>query len=775
MALFSTKGSKLTGLADAQNRLATVIESGQLRNKLTGVGDTVASMESWVGSQRAAGASNHVADVEGILHSIWSAAALKNNAPVAPNIGVDGQYSSESMGSGGAQTKVVIDESYTPQQWDAGMAVLLTACNPTLMQKYAAEQFDTAVAKTDGVVTFGIPMSGNMDYRSHSAHLSTEAFDDRELEKHLPFSVVFNVQAARQSEFGELFYRTVVVTPDQNGVELSVRRPVVFNEQKHDITGTYRDWNRRNLIEATIDPSILANDATEIVPNFIVGNTENNEKFIDSALVAPVLVTNAGTQIQTAPLKPGIEIQLLGIGQNAAVAVGGQVGNTDSLDHMMKLRRAYFEIENANGDTAVISFNTERLPYAQFQKRTEEFDRAVYLNYTTKTLPITGATKSTTGGTNLAALAYLRDPARANWQVRLSVNITGNANTEIGNIQLNQATVTIDSVWDYTNPNDVVQITTPATLAALKAEFTRITFVGYDLRAYRSNINRRQRGLLTTTVEIRERYAIPLGAPITALTPLTDTKTTVDLTAPITCARIRNDLNAVATILEYGETLKTFADYSNTDVVDRTVPIPELEGIGRHVVRPYYLERTVDVYAEVQSLRSADRPADVSSVLINTIRDMAYKAYRDTGYEQALEAHTGVTGEKPLLGIGTDPYTARHLIVPGDTRTAAILFEHKVVTTPNQNMYGKIVMRFIRPNVTEPDALSSGFMAWMPELATTLPTSRNGEVVRELMVQPRTRHIDTCPIYMLINVQNLGIAVSRLTAFRTDELPLQAP
>ncbi len=79
-------------------------------------------------------------------------------------------------------------------------------------------------------------------------------------------------------------------------------------------------------------------------------------------------------------------------------------------------------------------------------------------------------------------------------------------------------------------------------------------------------------------------------------------------------------------------------------------------------------------------------------------------------------------------------------------------------------------MTFVRDGQAGPDPLSFGFMAWMPELATSLPMTREGALVNEVMVQPRYLHINTCPILMLIKVKNLGTAVAGKVPIYTDEV-----
>ena len=649
-------------------------------------------------------------------------------------------------------------EGYTDAQWRAGVFTMMAAGDPAAYARKAStirsplgNEYSTVIEQNSSA--FG--------YRNNVSP-AMEAFDDRELLANLPFSTVFNVQAARQNEFGEAFYQTVTVTPDQASIDITVRRSMIFNEVRHELSGKPMDFHRRNLVEAVIDASLLANQSTRVVPVYVAaGPNANTDKFTTDVAVSTTVIS--GESVLTRPLKPGIKLNLLGLSQTAAVQATGQLDNTDSLDHRINVSKLYIKIHSSTvvgaGANSIIPFETLRLPRSQFLKSPEGFDKEMMLNFVTVDLPITGLTKDVANA-QATALTYLTDPTRAGWIVRLAINVTGQANLELGNVAIGNTPVHIDSVWNRVDADTIVEIVDPVALAALNVELDAFTLVGFDLSAFRSNINRRTRGIQVTTVDENERFTIPLGQPITCPTPVTNTRTSTDMAAPITAARIINDNNAVTKLIEYGNMLSAL-ELSKSYLV----PVPSIEGIGRLMIRPFYEEFTLDLLEVTASLKSQDRAADVSSAFVNKIREMSYRAYRDSAYQPALDAATGGTGEKPTLLIGTDPVILRHLIVSGDTRTVSIAFDHKIVTSYDSRVRNKIFMTFVRENLTGPDPLSFGFMGWMPELATNVTLTRNGAVINETMVQPRALHVNTLPILMVINVVNLDKAVG-------DQLPV---
>lgn len=662
-------------------------------------------------------------------------------------------------------------EGYTDAQIKAGVIALMAAGNPKGYQ--ALSNTVRMPAGGENITVFGaMPgMDGSLDARlsAIAPTISAEAFDDRELIANLPFSVVFNVQAARQSDFCESFYPTLTVTPDQGSIDVSVRRTMVFNEVKHELSGKPMDFHRRNLIEGVIDHTLLETNSTALVPvyNDTVGDPNNNvAKF--SVAVGTYTKKVGSVDVPTRPLKPGIELDLIGISQHAALIASGVLDNTDTVDLKNSLDHLYIRVHSSTvvgaGANSYIPFDVLDLPRTQFQKSPEGFAQELLLSFVTDSLPLRGDTLDSAGATATSTV-YLRDAARENWVVRLKFTITGQLNVETGNLTINPAVGDIHSVFDVDPVTKEHTEIVGADLAALKAELDVIALDSFELASSRSNLNRRTRGIQVTTVEQNERWMIPLGAPINCPTPVTNTRTSTDMAAPITACRIQTDNKAITKLLRYADTLSSY-QLSQSYLV----PTPTIEGIGRLLIKPFYEYYELDLLQVTSSLTSTNRAGDVSSAIVNKIREMSYRAYRDSGYQPALDAATGNTGDKPKLLIGTDPTTMQHIMVSGDTRTASIAFDHKIVSHFDKRLRGYIYMTFVREGQAGPDPLSFGFMAWMPELATSLPMTRDGALINEVMVQPRFRHINTCPILMVMKIKNLEVAVAGKLPIYTDEV-----
>ena len=326
--------------------------------------------------------------------------------------------------------------------------------------------------------------------------------------------------------------------------------------------------------------------------------------------------------------------------------------------------------------------------------------------------------------------------------------VDGEANVQTGNVKVYAAPVKVASIQDVDGNEVGMSSGAGATVAAALAT---ATVIGYELKAARTNSNRRTRGLLLDTNDITNRYAIPLGAPISVPSPVGSNRDARDLEALVAAARIRNSNNAVTRLLNYADTLRAYVGGNK-----RKEGVPSIEGMGRYLVTPFFEEKELDLPALINSVRDMDRAQDINALLVNAIRDVAYRMYRDSGYQPALNATVGGSQEPKLL-IGTDVVLQRHLMVTGDSRTFGISFrEYEIVSSFDSRMKNKIVITLTRAGASEgPDPLTFGTHAWIPELASTINVARDGATTAEAMVQPRNLHINHLPVMAVITVKGL--------------------
>jgi hypothetical protein len=592
-----------------------------------------------------------------------------------------------------------------------------------------------------------------------------EAYDEKENKNAAVYSVAYNMQAARQDEFGEALYPTVTVTPDQVGYTVSVHLVQVYNEVRRAASGALNDFRRRNIIHAVRDPSILQNDLTKIVPIHAVASQAN---FVDTTILTPRTVLLGDESLTTSALAFAKKFSLLGISQSAALLATGQQDSTDAIDTAVRLGAVYMHLFDANGANPdineIIKFTTADLPMATFNHAVQGNYRLMQLNFTTSSLKVDSATKLVTGADSV----ILAGVATGSYTVRLGVTINGSVNMETADTELLTGAVTVVSVMDEDN---VSYAPTDSAVSAIVALFTSAKLVGYDLDARRTNSNRRQRGQLLDVTVYNQTFAVPLLAPITVPRPLGqgDNTDASDLAALITATRIRTSNAAVTELLRVRDLLQAYVN--NNDAIGNS---PEILGVARFLVDPFFEEISVDIADITNSIKSAEKDADIQGALVSLIRSLVYRMYRDSGYKPAADALNGGVAQTPTVIIGTDPVLARYLSITGDPRLlGGDSFNVKIVSSLDIRVIGKIFVTFgAAEGATSgtPNPMQFGNMAWKPELTMVLPLHRNGANSKELTVQPSFLHITNLPVLGVINVTGLAELASAKTSIDFNEV-----
>jgi len=635
----------------------------------------------------------------------------------------------------------------TQAQRDAGVvAAVISGDIPGFLRSPISRQ----VTATESM---GFVSPSGSDFTNDRMKQALEAYDEKENKNAVVYSVAYNMQAARQDEFGETFFPTVVVTPDQVGFTMSIRLIQVYNEVKRQTSGALDNFNKRNIIQAVIDPTILQNDLTKIVP---VMRPESEAMFVDPALLPPktVLLTD-GESITTSAYAVGKNFSLLGISQTAALLETGLQDTTDSIDTAVVLSNIYVKL-GQGAAAEVLSFATSRLPLSTFTYSLQNNTRVMNLAFSTKSLLINQNTTDVSG----AVSTILAPVVTGKYQVRLGIAVSGSVNLELADTSVFSSGISVVSIIDSTGAT--LDLTSGNGLA-LATLFADATMVGYDLDSQRTNLNRRMRGQLLDTTFYNQVYAVPLRSPITVPRPLTlgDANDSTDLAALITATHIRTSNEAVAELLRVENYLAEYV--SPTNLATLGTPAPEILGVARFLVEPFYEFAAMNINDEIDSLKSHERAADIQAVLVNKLRDMAYRMYRDSGYKAAADALSGGVAPIPTIIIGTDPVLSRYLTVTGDFRTLGNDFQVKVVSTLNRTMAGKIIMSFgVFDSGADgvPNPMHFGNMAWKPELTLVLPLHRNGANSKELTVQPSFIHITNLPIMASLTVTGISDCVA---------------
>ncbi len=589
--------------------------------------------------------------------------------------------------------------------------------------------------------------------------VSAEAYDDRENRNAAAYSIVYNMQAARQDEFGETFFPTIVVSPDNVGFDIVARLMSVYNDVQRNISGELTNFNKVNLIRAIANPYIIQNEQTRIIP---VYRTQSTANFVAAAVVPTYNYDLEGTSIPTAPLLMGAKFDLLALSQTDQLLASGVMDQTDSIDPHIVLSNLYLTVTSGGTTptTDVIALPTQNIPLSEFTYSTQNNYRVQTLNFQSTAVLLKSNTKNVDG----TALQTLAAVAANSYTVRLNVSVTGSVNIETGETSVYGNSVSVYQITDASG--NQVDLTTGNGLAIVTAVATGGKLAGYDLKAFRTNMNRRQRGQIVDVTYYTQRYNVPLRSPITALRPVNS----VDATdAPyiqtlITATRVRLSNQAVTQLIESAQNLAAYVDARSAMGDTQGDTDPDTLGIGRFYVRPVYDQETVDMAYSLDSVTSSERAADIQAVLVNKVRDHAYRMYRDSEYMAAADALAGGKAPVPTVIIGTDPVLARYLTVTGDLRTLGGEFNVRVVSTLDERVQGKIFVTFgvfDESRNTAPHPLNFGNLAWSPELVLTVQITRNGAISKETVVQPRFRFVTNLPVMSVLQVQNVPAVLNK--------------
>ncbi len=457
-------------------------------------------------------------------------------------------------------------------------------------------QFSTA-KNTDMVVTTG----GNV---IENRRVALEAYDEKELKNSASYSVAWNLNAPRQDPFGEMFFPTIVLNPDQVGYQISIRLVQVYPELRRNIDGSVNDLKARNIIQALIDPSIMRSETLSVYP---VYRNESKAHFVDELVLPKRTVIVDGEEITTSAMKFDNQFSLLGISQTQALLDTGLMDSTDALDAAISLKSLYLNVGALTGNTfEVFKFKCDMLPLSNFIAMQQDDYRMMQLTFITEALQISSKTK-TVGATDSVLLKKIADN---NLSVRLAITVNGTVNVELGTTNLLASKVTVKSV---TNEDGELLSLTAAGLGKDVADlFAKTTALGYDLLANRTNSNRRQRGQLLRITYQNQAYNVPLRAPITVPRPqmVGDQNDASDLAALISATRARISNDAVSKLLETAASLKEL--HAQNDLVENNLPIL---GVARHLVTAFYDEIDLNVALSLNNLTSNQKYDDISATL----------------------------------------------------------------------------------------------------------------------------------------------------------------
>lgn len=584
--------------------------------------------------------------------------------------------------------------------------------------------------------------------------ISTEAYDERDNRNAQLYSIVYNLLSSRQDTFGETFFPTIVISPNEVGVTVGIKLFYVYNDFKRSISGSIANYGRKNVIRAYADSDILKNELTRAIPVLRVGGGDDNTAMFTPVAQVPawsVALSNSVT-VTTGALKVDNTVDLLGLSQNTELLNSGLMGPTDNLDTYIKLESVYVKFTDGT-NTDYVKIDTSNNPASLFTYSPQGNYRRMIMAMDTDGLVMTSADTNVAGvALNTKSLSELTGN-----KIRFSLNINGSVTLDTGKAVVNRGTLRLVTIRNAANA-----LVTGASFTSLAAKFVAAEVVGYTLYASRANSNLRQRGqLLDSQIENRV-IQVPYRSPMSILMPTSVSgDDNAALQTLITTTGIRVSNEAVTGLLAAQTRLAAYSSVA-TDNGD----LPEMTALGASFVKPVYFSDTIDLATTVDSLKSHERMQDIRAAIVEKIRYFANAMYRDSEYQAAAAVLTGNTGFKPTVIVGTDPVIYNYIMTEGDLRTLGETFDVKVVSTLDTRVTGKIFISFGVFDATRNatiNPLNFGNMLWSPEMTVVMNVSRDGATSKELIVAPRFLHNVNLPVLAVLNLSGLPAVTGKVT------------
>lgn len=580
-----------------------------------------------------------------------------------------------------------------------------------------------------------------------------ESYDEKEARLSAIYTVAYNLSAARQDEFGEAFFRTIVVPPEQHGFYIQINLINLINAIRREASGAKSDYNRVNIVHVIRNPDLINSESTILTP---VYRADSQQNFVDSTLVTPQVIIQDNRPLTTSFLAFGKEFSLIGISQTDLQLDVAMADETDSIDTDIKLGEILLKV----GDD-IIKFDMRDFPQAQFVGSTQGDEQRMDLVFNTKDVRVDKLTKRFDG----SALTTLAVLDTGDWQVKLELDAYGFVIRDKGDTKLTKGDVKVSKIYDNTGKE--LALNDPAA-AAVVALFDDAELFGYTLEARLTNLNQRHDGQLMETRSEKQSYAVPLLPPFKIRRPqgIGDATNASDVASLVTLTRAMASGKAVNELLRVRGMLERYRDDRS-----KLTDIPKVFGMARHLMQPFYDDAEIDIEKIVNSMNSSDLVANVQAVIVNALRDMIFRGIQESGYKAAADMLAGGESAPPNVIIGTDQTLARYLMITGDLRTMGPkIGKVIIVETQNEKMAGRILATLAQDGTPDgvPHPLDFGFMAWKTELVVILPLHRNGANSKEVIVQPSFRHVHNMPFLVQVRPTNIDVIVKERVRLSTD-------
>lgn len=629
--------------------------------------------------------------------------------------------------------------SFEEYQIDAGVIAGIISADPkTLVQS------KLRVPEHRGTLNQAAGIDGPL-----GRQFSMESYNEADIRSFQKSSVIFNLQASAQTPFAKMFYEPILLDPTEAGLTFPITLTLVFNEYMHSTDGSAVKPGRRNVVRGFVNPKILENKLTALVPVVRDSEKGNNTKyFVDPALVAPRQESlGGGIVVNTAPLKVDEEVNLIGISQTNRALNSGIAGFTTTIAPAIRLRSVY-----AKFGGEVYEIPTYDLPGSVFAPAQQGDSRRVELTLDTRSAVIKAETLLE-NGEKPTENADLWD-----YNIRIGFFLTGYVVLDRGATRIGKSITQLVSVTDQNNKPVSKEVQEKIAAIVDAGEI-----IGYVLDASSENLDLRQNGLLIESKTHNMMVTVPYRHPISSVTSTYEGQTDTDksLTDLVALHNMAADGAAVERLFEVADTLRNY-----TAIPDDQGDFPMLECVGALAgIIPTYYEDQISAASLVDGTRSANRAEDIKAALLEYIHVIAMNLIEKSEYIAVAKALTGNDKFKPTIIVGTDIVLHSYLSGKFGCEFEREEYDIKFEKTVNQDVRGKIFISMSHAaegNSTTLNPLGFGNYIYSPELVSNLNKSVDGQHSRYLTVTPRYLHVWNLPILAVVTVTDVPELAQKL-------------
>lgn len=636
----------------------------------------------------------------------------------------------------------------TDAQLRAGVYATMLSANPKEFMNTPLRQPGSAETR---VMNQGIPKN------RMSRIITNCSYNESDFRKNSHSSVTYSMGAASQDALGNLFFKPIAFDPLTTGIEVDISIVNLFNNFYRSTTGSLTNFHRKNLLEAYVNPEIVRNDTTRMIPVFReTGNTKNNHCFADKALIPEkVRRIGAGITVRTNALKIGKEFELLGISQRDEMIAGGHADFTDAISPVIRLETLYIKV----GDD-MLPINTYELRDSLFFPAPQGRTTKVTLNFDNDSVTFPAGTKSVTEDSNgdrkdLVTLAGFKD-----YDIRVRVHATGNIVLDTGTSSVKDAGVQFVNATDKDG-----KLLTGAKAEELAKLFEDAEVYGYDIEARFDNWNIRNLGLLVENQHFKVLYNVPYLSPVSSIVTTYDNEneTPQVLNDLVTVTQLTSAHAAIAKLRSIEGYLENYVK-----VPDANGNMPEFHGIGGYYVKTFFKRDTFKLLDLVDSTESHNRDADIKAALWGRIHYRAMRMILDSEYLPAAYRIKGDNNYKPTVIIGTDPMIESYLFGEGegDVIPKRKQYNVKVESSLSALAVGKLWMSLADNANSTTDTtlcpLSLGNFLTGADVIARHDRSWNGQISNTLTTTPRYLHVWNLPIMTVMHIEDIEAITGKI-------------